>query len=202
MFREGGGEVRVLVGRNLGERGFVNFEAAGRVLKGGCSAQKLDLTLGYRPSQEWLFMGQVFSDRAEGGEGIAKIVETGHPKAKCHPAAVRKGHLRRTAGRIDGDSIERAVLDVGLDDALEAEERCEQRTEMLEAEPEPVAAGVPRHQGQGVGDVGLHVAREGMHLQPVDEGRVPPAVVVGGRDGGGAAAKRIWSAAGADLACG
>lgn len=65
---EGGAELRLLAGRNIGETGFVNAEIAGRALEGGCGGERLDLTIGYRPADNWLGIAQVFADSTRGGE--------------------------------------------------------------------------------------------------------------------------------------
>lgn len=102
---EGGGEARLLAGRNLGERTFVNFEAAARLLKGGCAAQKLDLTLGYRPDEEWLFMGQVFSDDSDRGEASVKAQLT-----LVHFGDNGRGLQLGLRGRLDGEDAEPALV--------------------------------------------------------------------------------------------
>lgn len=65
---EGGAEARVLGGRSFARTGFLNAELAGRVLEGGCEGARLDLTTGYRPSENWLAMGQIFIDAPLQGE--------------------------------------------------------------------------------------------------------------------------------------
>jgi hypothetical protein len=65
---DGGGEVRWLGGRSFGEGGFVDVEAATRALEGGCAGERLDLTAGYRPRDNWLAMGQAFLDAPWEGE--------------------------------------------------------------------------------------------------------------------------------------
>lgn len=68
---QGGGELRVLGGRSFGETGFVNVEIAERALSGGCSGERLDLTVGYRPSDDWIGMAQVFVDHpVDGADAI------------------------------------------------------------------------------------------------------------------------------------
>jgi hypothetical protein len=59
---EGGAELRLLGGMNFGSGSFLNAEAAGRALEGGCSGERFDLTLGHRPNERWLVMGQVFME--------------------------------------------------------------------------------------------------------------------------------------------
>jgi hypothetical protein len=70
---EGGVELRWLGGRSLGQRGFLNLEAAGRALVGGCGGERLELTMGYRPSEDWLLMGQVFADFPHEGDQSVKF---------------------------------------------------------------------------------------------------------------------------------
>lgn len=65
---EGGAELRWLGGVSFGETGFLNAEVATRALSGGCESERLDLTLGYRPWDNWLAMGQVFVDAPREGE--------------------------------------------------------------------------------------------------------------------------------------
>jgi hypothetical protein len=69
---EGGGEFRVLVGRPVGEHAFVNVEAAGRALEGGCEGERLELTAGYHAGRNWLALGQIFFDAPQDGEESIK----------------------------------------------------------------------------------------------------------------------------------
>ena len=50
----------------------MNLEAATRALEGGCESERLDLTAGYRPNEDWLIMGQVFLDAPREGEDAVK----------------------------------------------------------------------------------------------------------------------------------
>jgi hypothetical protein len=60
---EGGGEARLLSGYSFAEgAGFVNVESSSRILVGGCVGGRLDVSAGYRPTPDWLAMGQVFYD--------------------------------------------------------------------------------------------------------------------------------------------
>lgn len=70
---EGGIELRWLAGRNLGVSGFVNLELAGRVLEGGCSGERVELSAGFRPSDGWLAMGQVFLDAPREGDETVQV---------------------------------------------------------------------------------------------------------------------------------
>lgn len=65
---EGGVELRWLGGRNVGGRGFVNLEVAGRLLEGGCGGERVELTAGFRPAEQWLALGQVFLDSPREGD--------------------------------------------------------------------------------------------------------------------------------------
>lgn len=69
---EGGAEARVLAGRGVGATGFVNVEAAGRALSGGCEGGRVDLTAGYRPLENWLALGQVFFDAPVDGDDTVR----------------------------------------------------------------------------------------------------------------------------------
>ncbi|MCC6787777.1 MAG: hypothetical protein IT547_08045 [Hyphomonadaceae bacterium] len=70
---EGGAEVRLLNGYAFAEgRGFLNIESSSRVLVGGCVGGRLDVTAGYRPSERWLTMGQVFYDSPVAREDTVK----------------------------------------------------------------------------------------------------------------------------------
>ena len=59
---EGGAELRWLGGVNLPHRTFVNLEAASRTLTGGCTDQRMDLTLGAHAGHHWLALAQVYAD--------------------------------------------------------------------------------------------------------------------------------------------
>lgn len=106
---EGGAEVRFLGGRSVGEgRAFFNAEAAARALSGGCEGGRLDLTVGYRPSENWLTMGQVFLDSPVEGDDTLKAQIT----------VVRFGRSGRgiqvgLRARIDGGDPEPALV-IGL----------------------------------------------------------------------------------------
>lgn len=102
---EGGAELRWLGGRSFWAGAFVNVEAATRVLEGGCEDQRLDLTAGYRPSDNWLAMGQIFVDAPQQGEEMVKAQLT----------VVRFGRSGRgiqlgLRARIDGDDAEPALV--------------------------------------------------------------------------------------------
>lgn len=106
---EGGAEVRFLGGRSLGEgRAFVNVEAAARTLSGGCEGGRMELTAGYRPTENWLAMGQVFLDSPVRGDDTLKAQFT----------VVRFGRSGRgiqvgLRARIDGGEPEPALV-IGL----------------------------------------------------------------------------------------
>lgn len=69
---EGGGEVRLMGGRSFGETGFANVEIARRALTGGCQGERLDISAGYRPADDWIAIGQVFVDRPVDGEDAVR----------------------------------------------------------------------------------------------------------------------------------
>lgn len=105
---EGGAELRWLGGRSFGESAFVNVEAATRALEGGCGGERLDLTAGYRPSENWLAMGQIFVDAPQQGE----------ENVKAQLTVVRFGRSGRglqigLRARIDGGGEEPALV-IGL----------------------------------------------------------------------------------------
>ncbi len=50
----------------------MNFELATRALDGGCEGERLDLTAGYRPNDDWLVMGQLFLDAPRDGDESVK----------------------------------------------------------------------------------------------------------------------------------
>jgi len=70
---EGGIEARWLGGRSFARGGFLNIEAAARVLDEGCPAGRFSLTLGYRPRENWLAMGEVFYDAPREGDESLKL---------------------------------------------------------------------------------------------------------------------------------
>lgn len=106
---EGGAELRFLGGRSMGEgRAFANVEMAARALSGGCEGGRIDLTAGYRPSENWLAMGQVFLDSPVEGDDTLKAQVT----------VVRFGRSGRgiqlgLRARIDGGDPEPALV-IGL----------------------------------------------------------------------------------------
>lgn len=102
---EGGAELRGLGGRSLSENAFLNVEAAARVLDGGCSGGRLDLTAGYRPAENWLALGQVFLEELGDSGGSARI----------QVSITRFGEDRRAVqlgfrARVDGDDWEPALV--------------------------------------------------------------------------------------------
>ena len=105
---EGGGELRVLGGSSFtgfGNSGFVNVEAAARALRGGCQSERLDLTLGYAPAENWLAMGQVFVDAPHQREQTVKAQLTlvyFRPNGRGIQVGLRS--------RIDGGASEAALV--------------------------------------------------------------------------------------------
>jgi hypothetical protein len=59
---EGGGEARALAGRGLANA-FINLEAAYRAQAGGCAHGRFDMTVGWKPTGQWLGLAQVFIDQ-------------------------------------------------------------------------------------------------------------------------------------------
>ena len=68
-----GAELRYLAGMNLANGAFINAELAVRSFDGDCTAARIDLTAGYRPEDNWLALGQIFSDAPRGGEDSLKL---------------------------------------------------------------------------------------------------------------------------------
>ncbi len=96
-----------MLGRNLGALSFVNLEAAGSVLEGGCGGERLELTFGRRWGEHWLGLAQVFGDwRA--GEGYEDNV-----KAQISLVRLGDGGAGLQLGvraRLDGDDSEPALM--------------------------------------------------------------------------------------------
>lgn len=102
---EAGLEARWLGGASFAEgRGFANLEAARRASEGGCDATRVDLTLGYRPGENWLGMAQIFADR-----------RTGEPAVRMQLSVVRFGRGGRglqlgVRARLDEGAGEPAIV--------------------------------------------------------------------------------------------
>lgn len=106
---EGGAEFRVLAGHSMAEgRAFMNVEAAARALSGGCEGARLDLTAGYRPSPNWLAMGQVFLDSPVEGDDTLKA-----QLSLVRFTRSGRGWQIGLRTRIDGDDLEPALV-IGL----------------------------------------------------------------------------------------
>jgi len=102
---DGGAELRWLGGLSLERGAFVNLEAATRALAGGCGGERIELTVGYRPAENWLGMAQLFMDEPRLGEEILKAQLT----------VVRFGENGRgiqagVRARIDGGGEEPALV--------------------------------------------------------------------------------------------
>ena len=69
---EGGVELRWLGGRSFEHGRFLNIETAARALEGGCGGERVDLTAGFRPSGNWLAMGQIFYDAPRHGDDVMR----------------------------------------------------------------------------------------------------------------------------------
>jgi len=105
---EGGAEVRALLGRGIGRTGFVNVEAATRALEGGCESERLDLTVGYRPGENWLAMGQLLLEAPREGDEILRAQVT---LVNFRPSG--RGIQVGLRTRVDGGAQETALV-VGL----------------------------------------------------------------------------------------
>ena len=104
---ETGAEARWLGGAAFGpeQRGFVNVEAAARSFDGGCQGGLYELSLGYRPNDEWMGMAQVFVDDSNGDDETVRAQLT----------LVRFGEDGRglqvgVRARLDGDDAEPALV--------------------------------------------------------------------------------------------
>ncbi len=102
---EGGGEARILAGRNIGSHAFANAEVAGRALSGGCGGARLDLTVGYRPRENWLAMAQTFVDASREGEEAIRAQIT-----MVRFSANGRGVQLGVRARLDGDDAEPALV--------------------------------------------------------------------------------------------
>lgn len=102
---EGGAELRWLGGRSFGNGGFLNVEAATRALDSGCQGERVEVSAGFRPAENWLVMGQVFFDAPREAEETIKAQIT----------FVRFGESGRglqlgVRARIDGGELEPALV--------------------------------------------------------------------------------------------
>lgn len=70
---EGGAEARFLGGASLPHDTFVNLEIAERVLSGGCTDQRVELTAGKHAGAHWLGLAQVFVDGPQYGDETVKL---------------------------------------------------------------------------------------------------------------------------------
>ena len=105
-----GGEVRALAGSGV-DSAFINAEAALRVYGGGCRRMRYELTAGFRPSDDWLALGQAYIDADPDGEAVVK----------AQTSLVRffggVGVQLGVRVRLDGDDSEPALV-LGLWDAV------------------------------------------------------------------------------------
>jgi hypothetical protein len=103
---EGGAELRWLGGRAFDDgAAFLNLEAAGRALEGGCEGGRVDLTVGYRANDRWMGMAQLFFDAPGEAQETLKAQLT-LVRFGDEGAGVQLG-LR---GRIDGGAEEAALV--------------------------------------------------------------------------------------------
>lgn len=103
--QEEGGEVRVLGGYNFRPNAFVNVEAAERELSGGCTDQRVDVTVGVHAGQHWLGLAQVFLDGAHYGDETVKA-----QLSSVHFGANGRGVQLGVLTRIDGGDSEPALV--------------------------------------------------------------------------------------------
>jgi hypothetical protein len=108
-----GGEARALVGyATRSGRSYVNFESAFRYAA-GCPHVRYELTLGTRPAEGWLLLGQVFAD------DDLKFDES----LKIQAGAVRFGRRERgvqlsVRATLDGTSVIEPTLILGYWSAI------------------------------------------------------------------------------------
>lgn len=102
---EGGAEVRWLGGRSFGDTGFINVETAARALSGGCEAGRAEITAGYRPSANWLTMGQVFVDAPAEGDETIKVQFT-----VVRFSRSGRGLQLGVRARVDGGALEPTLV--------------------------------------------------------------------------------------------
>lgn len=103
--QEGGGEVRVLGGYNVRPDVFVNVEAAERGLSGGCTDQRVDLTIGVRAGPHWLGLAQVFVDGARYGDETVKA-----QLSLVHFGSAGRGVQVGVRARVDEGDAEPALV--------------------------------------------------------------------------------------------
>lgn len=103
--QEGGAEVRVLGGASLPHNAFVNVELAERVLSGGCTDQRVDLTAGAHAGSHWMALAQVFVDGPNYGDETVKA-ELSLVHFDNHGGGVQVG----VRDRIDGGEHELALV--------------------------------------------------------------------------------------------
>ncbi|MFT3726550.1 MAG: hypothetical protein QM759_01825 [Terricaulis sp.] len=102
---EGGAEVRFLGGVNLPRDTFINVEVAERILSGGCTDQRVEITAGAHHGPHWLGLAQVFVDGPEyGDESVKAELSLVHFDNKGHGVQVG------VRGRVDGGDDELALV--------------------------------------------------------------------------------------------
>lgn len=100
-----GAELRLLAGRSFDNGSFFNAEIASRQMPGGCSGERLDLTVGARPAHNWLALGQVFVDAPSDGDEIVRA-QVSLVRFRANGAGIQIG----VRSRIDGGPAETAVM--------------------------------------------------------------------------------------------
>jgi len=107
---EGGIEARAMAGRSFDRDGrtFANAEIAARAHAGGCASTRIDLSAGFRPDNDWLAIGQVFSSEPRGGD-MAVHAQVSLVRFDRGGRGLQIG-LRT---RLDGDEPETALV-IGL----------------------------------------------------------------------------------------
>ncbi|MBS0384929.1 MAG: hypothetical protein JSS00_06225, partial [Proteobacteria bacterium] len=102
---EGGAEARVLGGVNLPHNSFVNAEAVGRILSGGCTDQRMEVTAGMHAGRHWMGLAQVFVDGPQYGDETVKA-----QLSLVHFDNHHRGVQIGVRNRIDGGDDELALV--------------------------------------------------------------------------------------------
>jgi hypothetical protein len=97
--------VRALAGASLPHNTFVNVELAERVLSGGCTDQRVELTAGAHAGPHWMGLAQVFVDGPDYGDETVKA-ELSLVHFDDHGRGVQVG----VRDRIDGGEHEFALV--------------------------------------------------------------------------------------------
>src|SRR5262249_1908180 len=101
---EGGAELRWLGGLNVGANTFVNVEAAGRALEGGCTDGRVEFTVGAHPAQNWLALAEVFTDSPDWSDESTKV-QLSLVRFNKHGRGIQLGVREALGGSHDGAEV-------------------------------------------------------------------------------------------------